>query len=66
MIEPLAKAVLKEQGLELEDLEGFDMQGFMRELLKQVADPSIIQNSILEYIGRLFFFYGGRLEIDHT
>lgn len=66
MIEPLAKAVLKEQGLELEDLEGFDMQGFMQELLKQVADPSIIQNSIVEYIGRLFFFHGGRLEIDHT
>ena len=64
--EPLAKAVLKEQGIKDEDLEGFDMQGFMQELLKQIADPSIIQNSILEYIGRLFFFHGGRLEIDHT
>ena len=65
-MEPLAQAILKEQGLEAKDLEGFDMQGFMQELLKQTTDPSLIQTSILDYIGRLFFFHGARLEIDHT
>lgn len=67
--EPLAKQALKAQGISEEDLktfEGFDIQGFTKEIMKQVADPAIIQQSILDYIGRLFFFHGSRLEIDHT
>lgn len=67
--EPLAMEILKSQGMseeELKDYKGFDIQGFIKRLAQQVADPAIIQQSILDYIGRLFFFHGGRLEIDHT
>lgn len=62
--DPLVQALIREKGLE--EVEGFDMQGFMQEILKQTADPAIIQNAIVESIGRLFFFHGARLDIDHT
>lgn len=63
-IGPLAQAFTEE--LSTEELEGFDMQGFMEQLLKMVADPSVIQTSIVDDIGRFFLFHGTRMETDYT
>lgn len=63
-IGPLAQALTEQ--MSPEDLEGFDMQGFTEQLLAMIANPAVIQTSILDDIGRVFLFHGARMELDHT
>ena len=57
-IGPLTDLIMK--SLSPEEIEGLDLEGLMQQLMSSLANPQTIQTSILDDIGRLFFFHGGR------
>ena len=52
--------------LSQEELEGFDLNGFTQQVATSLANPNSIQTTILDDIGRLFFFHGARLNPGDT
>lgn len=63
-IGPLTDFLMK--SLAPEEREGFDVEGLMQQLMSSLANPHTIQTSILDDIGRLFFFHGARLQPGET
>ena len=63
-IGPLTDLLMK--SLAPEEREGFDVEGLMQQLMSSLANPHTIQTSILDDIGRLFFFHGARLQPGET
>lgn len=63
-IGPLTDLIMK--SLAPEEIEGFDVEGLMQQLMTSLANPHSIQTSVLDDIGRLFFFHGARLQPGET
>ena len=63
-IGPLTDLIMK--SLSPEEIEGLDLEGLMQQLMSSLANPQSIQTSILDDIGRLFFFHGARLQPGET
>lgn len=64
LIDPMIEIIVAQ--LPEEDKKMFDWKAMSDQLKPMICNPQAIQTAIIDEIGRLFFFHGSRLEMDHT